>query len=87
MTMFRTGPDSMLSGARECRAGTADGLRDPGGEPVVVDTERLVVALKRPVEVLAIKENADLHGRLPGDRQTVNSLLPLMVDVTGRRYL
>src|SRR5262249_15370686 len=52
--------------AREDRAGSADGLRDPGREPVVVDAKRFVVALERSVEVLAVKENADLHARLPG---------------------
>src|SRR5262249_24688460 len=54
--------------AREDRAGAADGLGEPGREPVVVDAQRFVVALKRPVEGLTVKENTDLHGRLPGER-------------------
>src|SRR5438093_1343974 len=68
------GHADVVVSAREDRAGTADGLGDPGGEPVVVDPERFVVALERTVEVLTVKENADLHGRLPGEKQTVNSL-------------
>jgi len=64
-------------GACEDRAGAAGGLGDPGGEPVVVDTEGFVVALKRPLEVLAVKEDADLHGQLQGNHTW------LMVDDTG----
>src|SRR5205823_499698 len=36
-------------------------LRDPDGEAVVVDTEGIVVPQQRAVEVLPVKENADLH--------------------------
>jgi len=72
----RRHPDVVV-GTREDRAGAADGLRNPGGEPVVVDAEGLVVSLKRPVEVLAVKENADLHGQLPGNH------IWLMVDDAG----
>src|SRR5262249_59496592 len=46
--------------------GAPEGMRDPGGEAVVVSWGRFVEPLERPVEVLSVKEDADLHGQLPG---------------------
>ena len=58
-------------GTGEDGAGAADGLRDPGGQAVIVDPERFVVPLERPVEVLSVKEDADLHGQLPGKSHVI----------------
>src|SRR2546425_1167003 len=51
----------VVVGATEDGAVAADLLRDPDGEAIVVDADRLVVPQQRAVEVLPVKENADLH--------------------------
>src|SRR5437867_4159640 len=51
----------VVVGATEDGALAAGLLRDPDGEPIVVDADRLVVPQQRAVEVLPVKANADLH--------------------------
>src|SRR5919109_2710904 len=70
------GHTDVVVGATEHRAAATDLLRDPGGKPIVVDAKRLVVAKERAVEVLTVKENADLHAQLPsgiGSEQSFRS--------------
>src|SRR5688500_8026871 len=79
--------------AAEHRAATADLLCDPGGQTIVVDAKGLVVAEERAIEVLTVKENADLHARLPGRNRfrtkdpVVGEILPWPARSRNRRLV
>ena len=79
-------------GTGEDGAGAADGLRDPGGQAVVVDPERLVVPLERPVEFCPSKKTLTFMGSsranhtwiMKDDTGSSSSLLYLLFPAPSR---